>query len=98
MEVGPAQIRGARALSAALAKAPVDSSGWRRAVGYHESVAGDLDRMALDALAPQGLVRVQHRSGSMWIVMSKVEATEPTSVRSVVNLVPSRLEGLLIDT
>jgi predicted amidohydrolase YtcJ len=68
--VGPAELRGAQALAAALRQAPLDGSGWRRAVGYHESVAGDLDRMALDALAPGVPVRVQHRSGAMWIVNS----------------------------
>jgi predicted amidohydrolase YtcJ len=68
--VGPAQVRDAGALSRSLRAAPVDGSGWRRAVGYHESVAGDLDRAALDALCPGVPVRVQHRSGAMWAVNS----------------------------
>ena len=33
------------------------------AIGYHESVAGPLDRDRLDALVPGRPVRVQHRSG-----------------------------------
>ncbi len=42
-----------------------------RVVGYHESIAGPLDRWVLDALgAPQPL-RVQHRSGAMWVLDSK---------------------------
>jgi predicted amidohydrolase YtcJ len=46
-------------------------SGWVRAVGYHESVAGDLDALALDRLVPAGRevsIRVQHRSGQLWIL------------------------------
>jgi predicted amidohydrolase YtcJ len=38
-----------------------------RAVGYHESVAGELDRWVLDALAPDRPVRVQHRTGALWV-------------------------------
>ncbi len=50
--VGPADVGGRRELAAALRSAPVDRHGWRRAVGYHESVAGALDRWSLDALLP----------------------------------------------
>ena len=38
--------------------------------GYHDSVAGELDRAALDALLPGVPVRVQHRSGALWILNS----------------------------
>ncbi|WP_055639070.1 amidohydrolase family protein, partial [Streptomyces griseoruber] len=43
---------------------------WVRAVGYHESVAGELDRRVLDGLVPDRPVRVQHRSGAMWFLNS----------------------------
>ncbi|MCF1592336.1 amidohydrolase family protein [Streptomyces muensis] len=43
---------------------------WLRAVGYHETVAGDLDRTVLDAAVPDRPVRVQHRSGALWVVNS----------------------------
>jgi predicted amidohydrolase YtcJ len=45
-------------------------SEWIRAVGYFESVAGDLDRHMLDAAVPNIPVRVQHRSGGYWVVNS----------------------------
>ncbi|WLW57983.1 amidohydrolase family protein [Streptomyces sp. YU58] len=68
VRVGPGEVRGRAGLAAALrAGAPGE---WVRAVGYHESVAGDLDRPALDALAPDRPVRVQHRSGVLWILNS----------------------------
>jgi predicted amidohydrolase YtcJ len=40
-------------------------------VGYHESIAGVLDRSELDRLFPPGMpVRVQHRSGGLWMLNS----------------------------
>ena len=65
---GPPGVTAAGQLRAALQAAPGD--GWVRGVGYHESVAGRLDRERLDALAPERPVRVQHRSGKMWFLNS----------------------------
>ena len=45
-----------------------DRHGWIRATGYHESVAGELDAYALDRLHAESPVRIQHRSGALWIV------------------------------
>ncbi|HTZ10672.1 MAG TPA: amidohydrolase family protein, partial [Acidimicrobiales bacterium] len=67
---GPDDVAGVEELARALGAAPVDRHGWRRAVGYHESVAGPLDRRALDALAPGGPLRLQHRSGVLWVLNS----------------------------
>src|SRR5262249_40233719 len=55
-------------LSAVLAGAP--GSGWVRGVGYHEGVAGDLDRSRLDHLIAHRPARVQHRSGALWVLNS----------------------------
>jgi predicted amidohydrolase YtcJ len=68
--VGPAEVRGRDDLARALADAPVGPDGWIRAVGYHEAVAGPLDRHALDELSPPLPVRVQHRSGVLWTLNS----------------------------
>ena len=44
---------------------------WLRVVGYHESMAGALDRATLDRAVPSGRpVRVQHRSGALWVLGS----------------------------
>jgi predicted amidohydrolase YtcJ len=43
---------------------------WIRAVNYDEASGGPLDRWRLDALAPGRPVRVQHRSGAMWVLSS----------------------------
>jgi predicted amidohydrolase YtcJ len=68
--VGPAEVRGRADLARALADAPVGSDGWIRAVGYHEAVAGPLDRDVLDEVSPSLPVRVQHRSGVLWTLNS----------------------------
>jgi predicted amidohydrolase YtcJ len=68
--VGPAEVRGREDLARALAGACVGSDGWIRAVGYHEAVAGSLDRAVLDQVSPPVPVRVQHRSGVLWTLNS----------------------------
>lgn len=70
--VGPPQARTAADLAARLhaADAELPPGGWLRAVGYHESVAGELDRQVLDRLLPRRPVRVQHRTGALWVVNS----------------------------
>ena len=59
-------------IAAALAARPAGS--WVRATGYHERMAGDLDAAALDALAPDHPVRVQHQTGSLWVLNSRALA------------------------
>ena len=70
IRVGPPQVRDRTSLAAALASAQAGEDGWIRAVGYHDSVAGELDRAELDALLPTVPLRVQHRSGVLWILNS----------------------------
>ena len=68
--VGPPQVRNRVALATVLASAEPGEDGWIRAVGYHDSVAGPLDRAALDAMVPTVPLRIQHRSGVLWILNS----------------------------
>jgi len=68
--VGPREVHDRNGLRAALASAGVGDDGWIRAVGYHEAVAGELDRAALDEVSPPVPVRVQHRSGVLWTLNS----------------------------
>ncbi|CBH47633.1 amidohydrolase family protein [Rhodococcus hoagii] len=54
---------------------------WVRGVGYVETVAGDLDANALDRFHARRPVRIQHRSGAMWILNSAaIRATGLASV------------------
>ena len=40
---------------------------WIRAVGYHESAAGDLTKHDLDEIVRNRPLRIQHASGAMWM-------------------------------
>jgi predicted amidohydrolase YtcJ len=72
IQAGPPQVRSAAELADALAAADAAAppGAWLRCVGYHESVAGPLDRWALDRLVPRRPVRVQHRTGALWMLNS----------------------------
>lgn len=68
-----ASVRDANTLRLALRRAATElpQGAWLRAIGYHESIAGVLDRAALDELIPTDRpVRVQHRSGALWMLNS----------------------------
>ncbi len=65
---GPPGVEDAVGLAAVLGQA---GEGWLRGIGYHECVTGALiDREWLDAVAPHRPVRVQHRTGRMWVFNS----------------------------
>ncbi|OBG38908.1 amidohydrolase [Mycobacterium alsense] len=69
--VGPPGVTTKHQLAQLLSNATPGPDGWIRAVGYHESVAGELDRTALDALVRDVPVRIQHRSGVLWMLNSE---------------------------
>jgi predicted amidohydrolase YtcJ len=79
--VGPPAVTDEASLGRVLATAAATTAGdsWIRAVGYHESVAGELDRHRLDCLVT-GPVRVQHRSGALWVLNS--QALQALGIRS----------------
>ena len=56
--VGPPGVSTKEQLAQILSNATPGPDGWIRAVGYHESVAGDLDRAALDVVVPNVPVRI----------------------------------------
>ncbi len=68
--VGPPRVRTEQQLAQALRAAEPGPDGWLRAVGYHASVAGELDRDHLDAIISDTPTRIQHRSGALWILNS----------------------------
>ena len=93
---GPPEVTTEAQFTAALDR---PGNGWLRAVGYHESVAGLPDALALDALVPRRPLRVQHRSGRMWLLNSL--ALEHLLVRSApppgLEREGSRFTGRLFD-
>ena len=72
VQCGPPQVSTAEELKATLRSAqPLDAEGWIRGSGYHESVAGLPDRHALDAFVSDRPLRIQHRSGKLWLLNSE---------------------------
>lgn len=69
---GPPDVTSRDELAASLS-AP--GNGWLRGIGYHESIMGLPDRQGLDALAPDRPLRLQHRSGRMWLLNSLALST-----------------------
>ena len=68
VECGPLTVSSRKALVTALRADR--GTGWLRGVDYHESVAGELDRYKLDRMVSDRPVKIQHRSGKLWIVNS----------------------------
>ena len=65
---GAVDITGPEELGRLLKKQT--GSGWLRGVNYHESIAGELQVKALDELADHRPIRIQHRSGKVWMLNS----------------------------
>ena len=64
-DLGQLQSR-IRAVAGDAAERRTDE-GWIRAVGYHESAAGDLTKNDLDEIVRNRPLRIQHDSGAMWM-------------------------------
>ncbi|RLQ21087.1 hydrolase [Seongchinamella sediminis] len=65
---GPPQVNTVEQLREVLNRD--QGSGWLRGIAYHDAVAGELNRWQLDDLVKHRPVRIQHRSGKLWIVNS----------------------------
>jgi predicted amidohydrolase YtcJ len=94
---GPPQIQDAQQLVARLTAAGAASGAWLRGVGYHESVAGDIDRAWLDAVLPDQPVRIQHRSGRLWILNSAALNSLGELEHAPLERIKGRLTGRLYD-
>ena len=66
VSVGPQEVADVGELHLKLRSA--QGKGWIRAVGYHESVAGDLTKDELDEIVRNRPLRIQHTSGAMWML------------------------------
>lgn len=71
---GPPQVRNEQQLEAALLARATTAGQWLRGVGFHDSVSPRLDRNWLDEVCPAPAVRIQHRSGMMWVLNSRALA------------------------
>ncbi len=95
---GPPSVSTEPALHDTLRRAAAGrGDAWLRGVGYHESVAGDIDRDWLDVIVPDRPIRIQHRSGRLWILNSQALARLPASASSPLERRGGRLTGRLYD-
>ncbi len=74
LECGPPSVTTEDDLARRLGVAATSEKGWLRGTGYHESVAGAIDRHWLDRHIATRPVRIQHRSGRLWILNSRALA------------------------
>ena len=65
---GPPAVHNRDQLLEVLQRVP--GNGWIRGVGYHESVAGLPTAQQLDDMVAHRPVRIQHRSGKLWLLNS----------------------------
>jgi predicted amidohydrolase YtcJ len=72
VDCGPPQVTDQFTLADTITKALAyaKDTPWIRGFGYHESIAGMLDREAMDRLSPTVPLRIQHRSGRLWFFNS----------------------------
>ena len=92
---GPPEVRTGAQMIEALKGARPNKAGWIRGIGYHESVAGDIDRSWLDRYLPAVPLRIQHRSGRLWILNSV--ALQRLSERSLGRSLPAHRHGRFYD-
>lgn len=75
---GPPDVEDTDAFVSLLEGLNRETPDWLRGVGYHESIAGPIDRAFLDRIIPARPVRIQHRSGRLWILNSAaIEVLHP---------------------
>ncbi|MGB3621717.1 amidohydrolase family protein [Ketobacter sp. MCCC 1A13808] len=67
---------------------------WLRGYGYHETVAGEIDCRWLDRYGPDRPIRIQHRSGRLWIFNSAGIAIIRNALRSKEGAVSIPVDGL----
>jgi len=101
---GPPHVLSAQDLMQRLRAHAADSTDdqdWVRGVGYHESVAGDIDRDWLDLAVTSKPVRIQHRSGRLWIFNSRglerLASSLSRSNQAPLQEIEGRLTGRLYD-
>lgn len=71
VQCGPPQVHNEQELKTALEAGSATGAEWLRGVGFHDSVLSHLDRYWLDAVCPAPALRIQHRSGMMWVLNSR---------------------------
>jgi predicted amidohydrolase YtcJ len=100
LDIGADQVSGADELRRVMAgaDATLPAGDWIRAVGFHERTIGSLDRWELDRIVPGRPVRVQHRSGHMWVLNSAALRAIGLEDAGRVPDLTTPLDGIELDT
>ena len=72
VDLGPDRVTGRADMARLLVRARASSAdgAWIRAVGYDERAGGRLDRWVLDELVADRPLRIQDRTGHLWVLNS----------------------------
>lgn len=99
LHCGPPSVDTEVKLTTALQRRSMtlEEGAWIRGIGYHESVAGDLDAAWLDARLPHVPVRIQHRGGRLWVFNSKAMSLLRVTGDDPFERVKGRLTGRLYE-
>lgn len=99
LQCGPPQVQNAEQLSAQLRQLDrtLTAGEWIRGIGYHDAVAGDIAREWLDERVPNRPVRIQHRSGRLWILNSCALEKIQTGIDDPLERIAGRCTGRLYD-
>jgi predicted amidohydrolase YtcJ len=98
LQCGPPQVHDAAQLGERLREAACERSDeWLRGIGYHESVAGLIDRHWLDRYIPRRPVRIQHRGGRLWIFNSRALELLQAGDGDPLERIDGQLSGRLYD-
>ncbi|MFA7553839.1 MAG: amidohydrolase family protein [Spongiibacteraceae bacterium] len=68
---GPPAVRDEQTLRNVLEQYANLGDDWLRGVGFHDNVCPTLDRYWLDDVCPNRPLRIQHRSGMLWVLNSR---------------------------
>jgi predicted amidohydrolase YtcJ len=96
VECGPPAVCDAESLARAL---QVPGTGWLRGIGFHESVLDGMlpDAATLDRIVPHRPLRLQHRTGRMWLLNTwaleelLARAAPPPGLERIANRFTGRL-------
>ena len=66
---------------------------WLRIVGYHESIAGELDAALVDRLVPDRPARVQHRTGMLWVINRHARESIDTALQTPLDGIDRDTDG-----
>lgn len=98
VQCGPPDVNDAEILAEQLQHHAFECPGeWIRGIGYHESVAGDIDAAWLDKYVSDTPIRIQHRGGRLWVFNTSAMNRLQLSDHDPLERIDGRLTGRLFE-